>query len=185
MFVSGVIVVIILLVVMYNMISMDDRAHLEENALAPLSYPAPARNTLHVELVEDDYAIVFYEWGATPNLRMFGIAEMEKSLFSWELMTAYSDYEPDRYSLEWLIADFDAYTVMRGRINHDDVDKVVLNVDGKMYEVERFESERYKYWFYISEKEDYTNAKLQGISATGEVIEEIAFSEATLQQGKK
>jgi hypothetical protein len=41
------------------------------------------------------------------------------------------------------------------------------------------------YWFfYIGEKEDYTNAILQGISASGEVIEEIAFSEATVQQGK-
>ncbi|UJW56263.1 hypothetical protein HXZ66_01970 [Bacillus sp. A116_S68] len=41
------------------------------------------------------------------------------------------------------------------------------------------------YWFfYIGKKEDYTNSSLQGISASGEVIEEMAFSEATVQQEK-
>ncbi|WP_143709669.1 hypothetical protein [Salipaludibacillus agaradhaerens] len=39
-------------------------------------------------------------------------------------------------------------------------------------------------FFYIGEKEDYTEASLHGISASGEVIEEIAFSEATVPQGK-
>ncbi|MCR6109094.1 hypothetical protein HXA35_01900 [Bacillus sp. A301a_S52] len=181
---SSVIIVMTLLVGIINLASVDDQAYLEEKALAALNYPDTFPETLHVEFIEDDYAVVFYEWGYILRPNMFGIAEMEKNLFSWELVWAYSEYEPQSYSLEWLMDEFDEYTVMRGRINHDDIDEVVLKVDGEMYEVERFESERYDYWFYIGEKEDYTGATLQGISVSGEVIEEIAFSEAILQQGK-
>ncbi len=76
--VSGVIIVIILLVGIINLVSVDDRAYLEENALTPLRYPEPIYNVLDVAFIEDDYAIVFYEWG-NMNLRMFGIAEMEKN----------------------------------------------------------------------------------------------------------
>ncbi|UTR16894.1 hypothetical protein MM221_10480 [Salipaludibacillus sp. LMS25] len=163
-----------------NMMLVDDQAYLEENALELLNYPDSFEKTLHVEFIEDDYALVFYEWGHILSYNMFGMAEMEKNLFSWELITAYSEYRPENYSIEWLIVELDDYTVMRGRIADEDIDKVMLNMAGEAYEVDHFGNGS-NYWFYIGEKEDYTGASLQGISVSGEVIEEIAFSEATVQ----
>ena len=60
----------------------------------------PMTNIAHIEFLDDNQAIAFYEWGNQENLH-FGSALFKKNLLGWKLVSSSTGELSHGYKLDW------------------------------------------------------------------------------------
>lgn len=155
----------------------DDSKEIERNVH---SINEPLLSVAHVEFLDKNHAIAFYESVPTGEL-YFGTAIFKKGILGWESLGSFSSEIPKDKKLDWGYSnlkqnEFADYTdFIRGKILSPEIEKVkVVTKEGNEYEAKIIEynnSERF--WFLISKGEELLGASIQGISKEGKVIEEL------------
>lgn len=118
----------------------------------------------HVEFIDDDYALAFYEWGYT----YAGVAELEKTAFGWNVLTSISDsfgQSPYFVELSHFSVLFGVGTdeLRSGEVELNNGSKHPLSIEGGELAPE--------FWFFYSDNADLSRAKV--INKDGEVRIEI------------
>lgn len=140
----------------------------------------PLLSIAHVEFLDKNHAIVFYESTPTGEV-FFGSAIFKKGILGWESLGSFSSQIPKDKKLDWGFSNvkqdgFGDYTdLIRGKILVPEIEtvKIVTN-EGNEYEAKIIEynnSERF--WFLISKGEELLGATILGISKDGKIIEEL------------
>ncbi|WP_138090739.1 hypothetical protein [Halalkalibacterium halodurans] len=128
----------------------------------------------HVEDIGSGQILIFYHWGK--GAQRFGVAELKKTLFSWNYKSGFSiDFRNKRrYSA------LNELGVMVGRVYSDDFHEIKIETaSGDIHAASIIvnESGKKTYWFYVveeeSEFEEIFNASVYMVTEDGEVIEEI------------
>ncbi|WP_158738008.1 hypothetical protein [Alteribacillus sp. YIM 98480] len=139
----------------------------------------PLTNLAHIELLDNNKAIAFYEWGHT-NQQYFGSALLKKNLFGWKFVSGSSGQLTYENKLDWGFSNiapyFSDYTdLLKGKILNPSIEKVrVETKSGNEYTaniVEYYNGE--KFWFFITDGEELLDSTITGLSSDGEIIEEI------------
>lgn len=155
----------------------DDRKEIERMVH---SINEPLLSMAHVEFLDKNHAIAFYESVPTGEL-YFGTAIFKKGILGWESLGSFSSQIPKDKELDWGFSGlkevgFGDYTdLVRGKILSPEIEKVkVVTKEGNEYEAKIIEynnSERF--WFLISKGEELLGATILGISKDGKIIEEL------------
>ncbi|UTR16898.1 hypothetical protein MM221_10500 [Salipaludibacillus sp. LMS25] len=163
--------VIIGFIVTIKLMLADDLTQIEEqvNSLNQGPY------ILHTEFIENDHAIVFYQWGTILHHRKLAFMELEKTQFTWEFKSAHATHISREDRLEAQLTELGDKSVLRGRVDNADIEDItILSTSGHTYSGTLIEDDNgRKYWFFIGEDDDFTEATITGLSKSGEVIEEI------------
>jgi hypothetical protein len=175
LFTIGLIVIGIYLL---NVASKDDT---EEIQKAVIALEHPELEVAHIELLEKNKAVAFYDWGHGED-SSFGNIILEKNFLGWEIVRGGSLYLLEDSKLNWghlELRDYlSSYTdLLRGKITDPEIEKVqVITKDGKEYQVKviKYNNED-KFWFLIADGE-LLDATVTGLSFDGNVIEVIKTS---------
>lgn len=175
LFTIGLIVIGIYLL---NVAPKDD---IEEIQKAVMALEQPELKVAHIELLEKNKAITFYEWGHGED-SSFGNVILEKNFFGWEIVRGGSLYLLEDSKLNWghlELRDYlSSYTdLLRGKITDPEIEKVqVITKDGKEYQAKviKYHNDD-RFWFLIANGE-LLGATVTGLSFEGDVIEEIQTS---------
>jgi hypothetical protein len=169
----------ILLIVSYFLgIGLKDNAKEIEKAV--LSLNQPMTKIVHIEALENNKAIAFYEWGTTPEEDHFGIAILKKDLFGWHFKGGSTSASPKEYKIGWsfsdLKRDFSNYTdILYGKIlDAEIVDVLVNTTDGKQYPAKIIDDKNgERFWFLITDGVKLTGSTVTARSQNGKIIEQI------------
>lgn len=152
----------------------------QEIKKAIYSLNQPMTNIAHIEFLDNNQAIAFYEWGNQENLN-FGSALFKKKLFGWKLVGNSSTVLLSHgYKLDWgflnLKFHFSNYTdLIRGKILDPQIEEVNVKTNGgneykaKLVEYNNVE----KFWFLVTNGEDLIGSTITGLSSDGKIIEQI------------
>lgn len=173
-----IIVLIVMVIYFINEASKDD---IEEIQKAVLALEQPEITVAHIELLEENKAIAFYEWGDGDDWS-FGNVILEKRYLGWEIVRGGSLYLLENSKLNWGHLDLRDYLssysdLLRGKITNPEIEKVqVITKDGKEYQAKviKYNNED-RFWFLIAD-EELLDATVIGLSFEGKVIEEIQTS---------
>ncbi|OPA73287.1 hypothetical protein BVG16_29195 [Paenibacillus selenitireducens] len=168
----------ILLIVSYFFgIGLQNNAKEIEKAV--LSLNQPMTKIVHIEALENNKAIAFYEWGTAPE-DYFGIINLKKDLFGWHLMNGSTSATPKEYKIGWsfsdLKRDFSNYTdILYGKIFDAEIVDVLVNTDnGKQYSAKIIDDNNgEKFWFLITDGVKLTGSTITARSQDGKIIEQI------------
>lgn len=134
----------------------------------------------HIQLLDNNQAIVFYEWGNAHNL-YFGSALYRKNLLGWRFVSGSSGSLAHGYKLDWgfsnLIPHFSGYTdLIRGKVLDPEIEEVRIKThEGNEYKANLIEyNNGEKFWFLITSGEDLVGSTIRGLSSDGKVIEQIS-----------
>ncbi|WP_143709671.1 hypothetical protein [Salipaludibacillus agaradhaerens] len=132
-------------------------------------------DVLHVELVEKDYAIAFYE---RVSFEAVGVVELEKTLFGWKVISVEkirSGVLEGRTAVHH--SQLTKRTILKGDMYTDFDDVIVKTADGRTYETTITEKqEGLNIWFLIVEDEGFSGATVKVYGGDGETIEEVSVS---------
>ncbi|MFS0574282.1 hypothetical protein AB1K83_01475 [Sporosarcina sp. 179-K 3D1 HS] len=167
---------ILLGVYITNLVLRDDIPVIKK---AMNSLHQPMKNIAHIEFLDDNQAIVFYEWGHTENLH-FGSVFFRKNLLGWKPVGNSSSELSHGYKLDWGFSNlefhFSNYTdLIRGKILDPQIEEVnVKTKGGNKYKAKLIEYDHSeKFWFLVSNGEDLIGSTITGLSSEGEIIEQI------------
>ena len=140
----------------------------------------PLLSVIHVEFLDNNHAIAFYEANHNGEL-YFGSAVFKKGLFGWKSLGSSSGQIPKDKKLDWGFSSLDQmgladYTdLVRGKVLVPEIEKVrILTKEGNEYEAKIIEyNNRDRFWFMVTKGENLLGATIQGISTEGKVIEEL------------
>lgn len=154
----------------------DDKQEIRQIVHSSIVYPAI--NVVHIEQLDHDQAIAFYEWDSAGQ-RHFGRAFLKKSIFGWTYSGASSSYLSDNHSFSWSFSNlayhFSGYTgVLSGKILDPDIEEIqIVTPDGNNYSATIIEySPNQKLWFIISDHDELVGSTIIAQSAEGETIEQ-------------
>ncbi|WP_246941967.1 hypothetical protein [Bacillus pinisoli] len=159
-----------------NLVIKDDVQGIKD---AMYSSNQPMRNIAHIEFLNKNQAIVFYEWGHQENL-YFGSALFKKRLFGWTLVSSSQGGLAHEYKLDWGFSNlefhFTAYTgLIRGKILDSRIEEVnvktKVGTELKARIVEYNNDE--KFWFLVANGTDLLGSTITGFSSDGKIIEQI------------
>ncbi|MFJ7408252.1 MULTISPECIES: hypothetical protein [unclassified Lysinibacillus] len=140
----------------------------------------PMMNIAHIEFLDNNQAIAFYEWGNQENLN-FGSALFKKKLLGWKLVSSSSaELLSHGYKLDWgylnLKFHFSNYTdLIRGKILDPQIEEVNITTNnGNKYKAKLIEYNNVeKFWFLVTNGEDLIGSTITGLSSDGKIIEQI------------
>jgi hypothetical protein len=172
---SLIIVLIVIGTYFINIASKDD---IEEIQKAVIALEQPELTVAHIELLEKNKAIAFYEWGHGED-SSFGNVVLEKNFLGWKIVRGGSLYLLEDSKLNWGHLKLRDYLssntdLLRGKITDTEIEKVqVITKDGKEYQAKviKYNNED-RFWFLIANGE-LLDATVTGFSFDGNVIEEI------------
>jgi len=158
-----------------NVASKDD---IEEIQKAVTAFEQPELKVAHIELLEKNSAIAFYEWGHGED-SSFGNVILEKNFLEWEIVRGGSLYLLEDSMLNWGYLELRDYSsnytdLLRGKITDSEIEKVqVITNEGKEYQAKviKYNNDD-RFWFLIADGE-FLGATVTGLSFEGNVIEEI------------
>lgn len=167
---------IILAIYIINFALKDD---VQEIKKAMYSLNKPMTNIAHIEFLDDNQAIAFYEWGNQENLH-FGSALFKKNLLGWKLVRSSTGELSHGHKLDWgfsnLGSNFSDYTdLIRGKLLDPQIEEVNVKTKGgnefkaKLIEYNNDE----KFWFLVTNGEDLIDSTISGLSSEGKIIEQI------------
>ncbi|MFC4323219.1 hypothetical protein [Litchfieldia salsa] len=173
--------IIVLLVIGIYLINVSPKDDIEEIQKVVIALEQPELTVAYIELLEQNKAIAFYEWGHGED-SSFGNVILEENFLGWEIVRGGSLYLLEDSKLNWghleLRGYLSSYTdLIRGKITDPDIEKVqVITKDGKEYQAKviKYNSEG-RFWFLIANGE-LLDATVTGLSFDGKVIEEIQTS---------
>ncbi|ATP40812.1 hypothetical protein CSE16_12580 [Solibacillus sp. R5-41] len=139
----------------------------------------PMTNIAHIEFLDNNQAIAFYEWGNQENL-YFGSALFKKNLLGWKLVSSSTGELSHGYKLDWGFSNlefhFSDYTdLIRGKILDPQIEEVNVKTNGgnefkaKLIEYNNDE----KLWFLVTNGEELIGSTITGLSSDGKIIEQI------------
>lgn len=139
----------------------------------------PMTNIAHIEFLDNNQAIAFYEWGNHQNLH-FGSALFKKNLFGWKLVTSSTGELSHGYKLDWgfsnLEFSFYGYTdLIRGKILDPQIEDVKIETDGGnefKANIIKYGDDQ-KFWFLVTDGENLIGSTITGLSSDGKIIEQI------------
>lgn len=174
-FLSGILIGV-LVVFVVNTLLVDDEEEIQEQLQ---SLEQPATDLAHIEFLENDQAIAFYEWGSGET-QQFGSAQFKKGLFGWSFAGGSTGVYPEGAKFSWgfsnLEQSFSNHTdLIRGKVLDTEIEAIsVTTDDGKEYDAEVVDySGNQKLWFLVSEGEDLIGSTIEAISSEGQVIEQL------------
>jgi len=133
----------------------------------------------HIEFLDNNQAIAFYERGNQENLG-FGSALFKKNLLGWKLVSSISGDLSHGYKLDWTFSNlefhFSDYTdLIRGKILDPQIVEVnIKTTSGNEFTANIIEyNNDEKFWFLVTNGEDLLGATITGLSSDGKVIEQL------------
>ncbi len=171
------IVAILLVIFFVNLVFKDDTREIEKIVH---SFHQPLSNIVHIEFLDRNKAIAFYEWGH-PNEVSFGEVIVKKGLFGWKFIGGGSSQISDEYKLDWSflnleLTSFSNYTdLISGKILDSAIQEVRIQTkteneyDAKIIHYNNLE----RFWFLITDGEDLLGSTITGLSSDGKIIEQI------------
>lgn len=170
--------IIVLIVIGIYLINVKPEDDIEEIEKTVMGLEKPELKVAHIEILEKNKAIAFYEWGLGED-SSFGNVILEKNFLGWEIVRGGSLYLLADSKLNWghlELRDYlSSYTaLLRGKITDPEIEKVqVITRDGKEYQAKVIEyNNDDRFWFLIADGE-LQGATVLGLSFEGDVIEEI------------
>jgi hypothetical protein len=164
-----IISLLILLLVGYYIIfeyGNEKNDYFEEIEQEVLSLKLNSSRVAHIEYINDDYALAIFEWGISHA----GIAELEKHRGDWHLVASASD----RYSHTPYFVQLSHFSVIYGLSSGGAEEGYVELQDGSKHAISIEGGEwTPAFWFYYSEDEDLSNAKVTSKDEDGEIIFEL------------
>ena len=159
-----------------NLALKDD---VQEIKKAMYSLNQPMTNIAHIEFLDNNQAIAFYEWGNQENLH-FGSVLFKKNLLGWKLVSSSTGELSHGYKLDWVFSNLEShftdYTdLIRGKILDPQIEEVNVKTNGgnefkaKLIEYNNDE----KFWFLVTNGEDLIGSTISGLSSDGKIIEQI------------
>ncbi|MCM3745120.1 hypothetical protein M3193_13350 [Sporosarcina luteola] len=171
----------VLIIIGIYFINVASKDAIEEIQKAVIALEQPELKVAHIELLEKNKAIAFYEWGHGED-SSFGNVILEKSFLGWKIVRGGSLYLLEDSKLNWghleLRDDSTSYTdLLRGKITDPEIEKVqVITKDGNQYQAKVIKyNNKDRFWFLIADRE-LLDATLIGLSLDGNVIEEMQTS---------
>ncbi|WP_391122560.1 hypothetical protein [Psychrobacillus sp. L3] len=170
------ITVILLGIIFINSALKDD---VQEIKKVMYSLNQPMTNIAHIEFLDNNQAIAFYEGGNQQDL-YFGSALFKKNLFGWKLVNSFASGLTHEHKLDWgfsnLESSFYGYTdLIRGKILEPQIEEVNIKTDGgnefKANIIEYGDDQ--KFWFLVTDGEDLIGSTIIGLSSDGKIIEQI------------
>ncbi|MDW0118202.1 hypothetical protein QTL97_14815 [Sporosarcina thermotolerans] len=163
-----------------NVASKDDMVEIRK---VVVSLEKPELRVAHIELLEKNSAVAFYEWGRGEE-SSFGSVLLKKGLLGWEIINGGSLYLLEESKVNWghldLRDNLSNYTdLLRGKITDPKIERVnVITKNGIKYQatVRKYNNDDDSFWFLISNGEELLGATIMAISFEGDVIEEIQTS---------
>ncbi|KAA0542284.1 hypothetical protein FZW96_21390 [Bacillus sp. BGMRC 2118] len=138
----------------------------------------PMQKIAHIEYLDGNQAIVFYEWGHQENLH-FGSALFKKHILGWKLISSSTGKLLDGYKLDWgfsnLEPHFTDYTdLIRGKILDTKIEEVIVKTNGgNEYKANLIEyNPDEKFWFLVTNGEDLLGSTIIGLSSEGNIIDQ-------------
>lgn len=172
----GSIFVTVVVVFIVNALLVDDEEEIQEQLQ---TLEQPAANLAHIEFLEDDQAIAFYEWGSGDH-QQFGSAQFKKGLFGWTFAGGSTGIYPKGAKFSWgfsnLEPSFSDHTdLIRGKILDTDIEAIKVTTDeGKEYDAQVVDySGKQRFWFLVTEGEDLIGSTIEAVSPDGQVIEQL------------
>lgn len=169
-------ITVILGIYFINLALKDD---VQEIKRSMYSLNQPMTNIAHIEFLDNNQAIVFYEWGNHHNLN-FGSALFKKNLFGWKYVSGSSGTLSHGYKLDWgfsnLTFHFANYTdLIRGKILDPNIEEVSIKTkDGTEFKANIIKYNNYnKFWFLVTNGEDLVGSTITGLSSDGKTIDQI------------
>ncbi|WP_456279122.1 hypothetical protein [Bacillus sp. AK128] len=139
----------------------------------------PMTNIAHIEFLDNNLAIGFYEWGNHETLH-FGSALLKKNLFGWQLVSSSTSEISHASKLDWGFSNlefhFSDYTdLIRGKILDPQIKEVNVKTNvGTDFRAKIIEyNNNEKFWFLVTNGEDLVGSTITGLSSDGEIIEQI------------
>jgi hypothetical protein len=129
----------------------------------------------HIEIIDDTYAIVFYD---VKGSQIFGMLELEKSFFKWKVTGAEnimsSSSKGDLYVQHALLPHV---SVVKGL--YENVDRVIIRTkEEEEYEAKTVDREEgLNLWYVASTDEDFLEVTVIAFDKHGDVLHEIALEE--------
>lgn len=178
-----ILVLLVSFVSIYLLITVP-KDDIDEVSKVVMSLGKPELKVAHIELLEKNSAIAFYEWGRGDD-SSFGSALLKKRLFGWEIINGGSLYLLEESKVNWGYLDLrdnlSNYTdLLRGKITDTEIESVnVISKNGIEYQatVRKYNNAEDRFWFLISTGEELLGATIMGVSSKGELIEEIQTSD--------
>ena len=140
----------------------------------------PMTNTVHIEFLDNNQAIAFYEWGNQENLH-FGSGLFKKTLLGWKLVSSSSSSLTHGYKLDWGFSNLEYhlsdYTdLIRGKILDPQIVEVTVKTNGgNEFKAKLIEyNNDNKFWFLVTKGEDLIGSTITGLSSDGKIIEQIS-----------
>lgn len=164
---------IILLAVFFVSRSLADDDEEIANALQELNQPMT--DIKHIEFLDSNEAIAFYEW--EDETRYFGQALMRKGVLGWTFNGgSTSQVDPEIiFSLSFSNLEYDSSThtdLISGIIGHPDIETMKVETDsGHTYEATIIEYDTTeRLWFLLTDGDNTMGSTVTGLSENGEVI---------------
>jgi hypothetical protein len=144
------------------LMAKEDREMIEDKVM---SLQQSDTRIIHIEILEDDYALAFYESEIYPHM---GVMELKKSLFDWEFQQSISERIEDNPQFTQLTN----YSAIYGRTKHDTKEIEVELQNGETFPLETVQGEaRDIYWIFYSNEKDLSGAKVTLVNREGEIEE--------------
>ena len=169
-------VIILLSIYFLNIALKDDMQQITKAMDSLHYYPI---DIAHIEFLDNNQAIAFYEQGNQENLQ-FGSALFKKKLLGWKLITYSSGDLSHGYKLDWSFSNlafhFSDYTdLIRGKILDPQIEEVnIKTTSGNEYKANLIEyNNDEKFWFLVTNGEDLLGATIPELSSDAKVIEQL------------
>jgi hypothetical protein len=138
----------------------EDREMIEDKVM---SLQHGDTRIIHIDILEDDYALAFYESDYIPHM---GVMELKKGLFDWEFQQSISERIRDNPQFTQLTN----YSAIYGRAEHDTKDIEVELQSGETFPLEIIEGEVTRgYWIFYTNDKDLSGAKVTRVNRDGEI----------------
>ncbi|MBP2000857.1 hypothetical protein J2Z69_001888 [Paenibacillus shirakamiensis] len=139
----------------------------------------PMTKLVHIETLNSNQAIAFYQWGIAPE-DSFGIASLKKDVLGWHLISGSTMVSPKDYKIGLSYSDlrneFPNYKgVLYGEIlDTQIVDILVDTTSGKKYTAKIIvNNQGEKFWFLIAKGVEITGATVTARSQDGKILQQI------------
>ncbi|WP_413378107.1 hypothetical protein [Alkalihalobacillus sp. 1P02AB] len=170
---------IVMALYFYSGVPKDE---MEEIQMVVMGLEHPMLEVAHIEWLEENKALAFYEWGHGEELS-FGNVLLEKKFLGWEMVLGGSLYVLDDTNLNWghldLSDHLSNYTdLLRGQITDPKIEELqVITKFGKEHQptVINYNNNK-RFWFLITDGEELLDATVLGFSSDRKIIEEIETS---------
>ncbi|MBM7540944.1 hypothetical protein [Amphibacillus cookii] len=126
------------------------------------------------KFIDNNHALAFYGWGY-PSQPHYGLVELEKTMFGWQVIDGYSNFFISEDSLIlWEATSLADYFILRGPIHHRVSKLELVNQTSEKLTAEIFEVNAVHNMFYfLLEEKPSTGATLILRDPENEIIEQV------------